>query len=70
MIKLSKLSIATKIYRGIIGGVLPKEFWIPNQQGVKGGIECATPRRLAARTTPRPSHLRIRRMRTLIERAC
>jgi hypothetical protein len=41
IVKLSKLTIATKVYRGVGGGVLPESFWRPNEQGVKGGIEMA-----------------------------
>jgi hypothetical protein len=41
IVKLSKLTKATKIYRGVGGGVLPESFWRPNTQGVKGGIESA-----------------------------
>ena len=41
IVKLSKLTIATKVYRGVGGGVLPESFWRPNKQGVKGGIEMA-----------------------------
>ena len=29
------------MYRGIAGKALPKEFWKPNEYGVKGGIENA-----------------------------
>ena len=39
VIKLSKLAKAEKVYRGLSGGTLPKEFWQPNEHGVKGGIE-------------------------------
>ena len=41
IIKLGKLTKATKVYRGIAGMALPKEFWKPNEYGVKGGIENA-----------------------------
>ena len=41
IVKLSKLTKATNIYRGVGGGVLPESFWRPNTQGVKGGIESA-----------------------------
>ena len=34
-----KGSVKRKIYRGIHGMALPKEFWEPNAFGVKGGIE-------------------------------
>ena len=41
IIKLGKLTMATKVYRGISGMALPKEFWEPNEYGVKGGVESA-----------------------------
>ena len=41
IIKLGKLTTATKVYRGVSGMKLPNEFWRPNQFGVKGGIENA-----------------------------
>ena len=40
-IKLSKVTIACKVYRGICGGQLPDAFYKPNVFGVKGGIERA-----------------------------
>ena len=36
IVKLGKLTVATKVYRGISGMQLPKEFWTPNEFGVKG----------------------------------
>jgi hypothetical protein len=39
VVKLSKLTVATTVYRGIAGGMLPQSFWESNQFGVKGGIE-------------------------------
>ena len=39
--KLSKLTVAQRVYRGIAGGVLPPEFWAPNEYSVKGGVEFA-----------------------------
>ena len=39
--KLSKLTITQKVYRGISRGVLPPEFWQPNEFSVKGGVEFA-----------------------------
>ena len=39
VIKLSKLTKAGKVWRGIKDAVLPKEFWVPNDMGVRGGIE-------------------------------
>ena len=41
IIKLGKLTVACKVYRGISGRVLPEQFWKPNEFGVKGGIEAA-----------------------------
>ena len=39
IVKLSKLTKVTKVYRGMAGGVLPKEFWTPNKVNVRGGVE-------------------------------
>ena len=33
--KLSKLTVTQKVYRGISGGLLPPEFWQPNEFSVK-----------------------------------
>ena len=41
IIKLGKLTRATKVYRGIAGMRLPDEFWTPNAFGVRGGVEQA-----------------------------
>ena len=41
IVKLSKLTKVTKVFRGISGRVLPKAFCEANELGVKGGIECA-----------------------------
>ena len=41
VVKLSKLTFACKVYRGINGRVLPDEFWTANDYGVRGGIESA-----------------------------
>ena len=41
IIKLGKLTKAIKVYRGIAGMKLPNEFWIPNEFGVRGGVEKA-----------------------------
>jgi hypothetical protein len=41
IIKLGKLTPATKVYRGISGGVLPEQFRVPNAQRVRGGVEFA-----------------------------
>ncbi len=39
VIKLSKLTKAGKVYRGIKDAKLPKSFWVANSMGVRGGIE-------------------------------
>ena len=39
VLKLSKLTKAGKVWRGIKDATLPKEFWVPNEMGVRGGIE-------------------------------
>ena len=39
--KLGKLTKVQKVYRGISGGVLPDEFWEPNEFEVRGGVEFA-----------------------------
>ena len=41
IIKLSHLSAAVKIYRGISGGVLPSAFWSANEFKVKGAVDTA-----------------------------
>ena len=41
IVKSSKLTKATKVYRGVAGCVLPESFWRANKHGVKGGIENA-----------------------------
>jgi hypothetical protein len=39
ILKLSKVQPAQKVFRGNQGGVLPKEFWEPNKDNIRGGIE-------------------------------
>merc|ERR1719291_1244604 len=41
LLKLSKILPATTVYRGVAGakGQLPKEFWEPNDKGIRGGVE-------------------------------
>ena len=39
VIKLSKLTQAVKVWRGFKGATLPKQFFEPNDAGVRGGIE-------------------------------
>lgn len=41
IVKLSKVTIATKVYRGVSGRLLPEQFWQPNEFGVQGGIDGA-----------------------------
>ena len=41
IVKVSKLTRATKVFRGVAGGVLPESFWEDNKQGVRGGVESA-----------------------------
>ena len=41
IIKLGKLTKATKVYRGIAGKALPDDFWKPNEHDVRGGVEPA-----------------------------
>ena len=39
VLKLGKLTVANKIYRGVARKSLPKEFEAPNEYAVRGGIE-------------------------------
>ena len=39
IIKLSKLTVAKPVYRGVSGGRLPKSCLEPNQFGITGGVE-------------------------------
>ena len=39
VVKLSKLTYATKVYRGVGGRVLPDAFWEANEFGMRGGVE-------------------------------
>ena len=39
--KLSQLTVVTKVFRGVHGGVLPPEFWRPDRHAVRGGVEWA-----------------------------
>ena len=41
VVKLSKLTFAKKVYRGVSGGRLPKNFRLANDYGVRGGIDTA-----------------------------
>ena len=39
IIKLSRTMAAFRVYRGTKGGILPPQFWKPNEMNVRGGIE-------------------------------
>ena len=41
IVKTSKLTFASKVYRGVSGMALPDAFWQANSHGVRGGIEGA-----------------------------
>ena len=41
IVKLSKLTKCTRVYRGLSGGVLPREFWELDSHGAQGGVEFA-----------------------------
>ena len=41
IVKTSKLTMATPVYRGVSGRMLPDAFWRPNGHGVRGGVEAA-----------------------------
>ena len=41
VLKMSKLTCAGKVYRGSTRGILPRSFWEPNSEGVRGGVELA-----------------------------
>ena len=41
LVKLGKLTVATTVYRGLSGFVLPEQFTKKNAYGVKGGVEGA-----------------------------
>jgi hypothetical protein len=32
---------ACRVYRGVSGGMLPREFWFKNEYGIRGGVELA-----------------------------
>ena len=53
VIKLSKLTKAGKVWRGIKDAKLPKSFWVANSMGVRGGIECASAHRASRMAIPR-----------------
>ena len=40
LIKCSKLSIASTVYRGTTNANLPEQFIIPNEFNLRGGVEC------------------------------
>ena len=39
VLKLSKLTVACKVWRGFTGAALPPSFFEANAEGIKGGIE-------------------------------
>ena len=39
VLKLSKLTVASKVYRGLKGAALPANFFTPDEHGVCGGVE-------------------------------
>ena len=41
IIKLSKLTVVRKVYRGLARGVLPSAFWKADMYAVRGGVETA-----------------------------
>jgi hypothetical protein len=41
ILKMARLQPTEKVYRGTKGGILPAEFWTPNESNVRGGIEMA-----------------------------
>ena len=41
IVKAGKLTVCTKIYRGMSGMALPSQFWHANEFGVRGGVENA-----------------------------
>jgi hypothetical protein len=53
IIKLSKLTVAGTVYRGVCYGKMPDKFWTASSEGIMGGVEfgfqceAAPPRRHA-----------------------
>jgi hypothetical protein len=41
IVKLSKLTVASTVYRGVHDFTLPDKFWTPNRYNVRGGIDGA-----------------------------
>ena len=39
ILKLARVQPAERVFRGNQGGVLPEQFWKPNKDNVRGGIE-------------------------------
>ncbi len=39
VVKCSKLTVATPVYRGMTGKALPERFWEADEFGVRGGVE-------------------------------
>jgi hypothetical protein len=42
IVKLSKLTVASTVYRGVHDFTLPDKFWTPNRYNVRGGIDGAS----------------------------
>ena len=41
IVKMGKMTKAKPVYRGMSGRIFPNSFWVPNEQGVMGGVEYA-----------------------------
>ena len=41
IIKASRAQTANTVFRGTAGGRLPEEFWAPNEDNIRGGVELA-----------------------------
>ena len=52
IVKLGKLTVVQKVYRGISGGVLPDEFWEPNEFKVPPRTHSSSFHSLALRQQP------------------
>lgn len=50
IVKLAKLTYVQPVYRGMCQRIPPQEFWVPNEQGVMGGVELGFLSASAART--------------------
>ena len=58
IVKLGKRTRPMTVYRGVLGGVLPRNFFEPDEFGVMGGVEtgCACASALQACHAPWPAH--------------